>query len=595
MKINFADFTLKQKILIVILFAVVPLIFISIAPIFMLKPTSLHTQELRDKSVPMIFEAGELKKNLAFLKNNTLLFINSHNSGYGQYLYAYMGGTSYNVAMLDTLNNGVDELLNRYLDSLVTSTKKAMDILAENETFFWSRVHCHMTFLQEKTPIFLEYFEPLTNLDAQLRLNTLSTLRELDHNDYYIHREDLHYTFQNYLVYNYEQLKGKIDNDMYILLEQIVKNSEYYYFNFQTMQKNLFEIASICDECIEFGTNISNRIQEVAKDSAKNSLEGVNLTIEIIIFGLIFAVGICVLFVTKISKSLLRDVNSSLFKANALASGDLTREIEFSVNKDEFAQLNNALATLYQNIKEILQKINNTISELLTSSTQMNDASSQISDMANDQASSSVEISSQIEQMTSDILINSKNASSTEGFANQASKDLVGVDSATKQTVESMKKIESKISIINEIAFQTNILALNAAVEAARAGEHGKGFAVVAAEVRKLAERCSIAAKEIDVVSKDGVLSAQNTAETFARILPNINKTISLVQEISLSCNNQATMSEMINQNVKEFSNNSEHFVSTSHKVLELSTKLNQISDSLKDTMNVFKLENLES
>jgi methyl-accepting chemotaxis protein len=152
-----------------------------------------------------------------------------------------------------------------------------------------------------------------------------------------------------------------------------------------------------------------------------------------------------------------------------------------------------------------------------------------------------------------------------------------------------MNLIAEKISIIDEIAFQTNILALNAAVEAARAGENGKGFAVVAAEVRKLAERSALAAKEIDVVCNDGQSLAQDTGAAVSAVLPEIERTAFLVQEIATSCSEQTTGSNQINIAVQRFNETTQQFASLAQEMSENSNLLYQLAGDLSDLITFFK------
>ena len=193
--------------------------------------------------------------------------------------------------------------------------------------------------------------------------------------------------------------------------------------------------------------------------------------------------------------------------------------------------------------------------------------------------------------MASSIEQNSQNAVKTEEIVNAAAKTIRDCDEAARKTVKAITEIAEKISVIDDIAFQTNILALNAAVEAARAGDQGKGFAVVAAEVRKLAERCAQAAKEIDVVSSGGQSVARQTGEAFEKTLPQMERTTALVQEIAAACQEQASGSDQINTAVQRFNMTTQQFASISEEVATNSAILQQQSDNLIQILDYFKYE----
>src|SRR5664279_4063118 len=157
-----------------------------------------------------------------------------------------------------------------------------------------------------------------------------------------------------------------------------------------------------------------------------------------------------------------------------------------------------------------------------------------------------------MEQMSANIRQNADNALQTEKIAVKSATDAQEGGKAVAQTVHAMKEIAGKISIIEEIARQTNLLALNAAIEAARAGEHGKGFAVVASEVRKLAERSQRAAAEISELSSSSVEVAERAGGMLARILPDVQKTSELVQEITAASREQDSGAAQINKAIQQ-------------------------------------------
>jgi methyl-accepting chemotaxis protein len=154
-----------------------------------------------------------------------------------------------------------------------------------------------------------------------------------------------------------------------------------------------------------------------------------------------------------------------------------------------------------------------------------------------------------------------------------------------------MKEIATKISIIEEIARQTNLLALNAAIEAARAGEHGKGFAVVASEVRKLAERSQAAAGEISTLSTRSVQVAETAGEMLNKMVPDIQKTSELVQEISASSKEQDTGAEQISKAIQQLDSVIQQNASASEEMASTSEELSSQAEQLKDAISFFRID----
>jgi len=185
---------------------------------------------------------------------------------------------------------------------------------------------------------------------------------------------------------------------------------------------------------------------------------------------------------------------------------------------------------------------------LSLASTQISSAAQTLSEGTNEQANSVQETSASLQQMSASITQNADNSRQMEQMANAGAKDMEQTSLAVSESVEAMKSIAEKISIIEDIAYQTNLLALNAAIEAARAGEHGKGFAVVATEVRKLAERSRNAAQEISALTYSSVRVAERSGDLLKELVPAIRKTAELVQEVTTSSREQAAGVAQVNR-----------------------------------------------
>ncbi len=322
--------------------------------------------------------------------------------------------------------------------------------------------------------------------------------------------------------------------------------------------------------------------------AAVSSLRNTVIIVGIVV--LLIAVIVAIFIANTISKPIVLLVD----KIKTVAMGDLTVEIT-SASKDEVGQALDSMKEMVMKLREIIGSIMSGSDNILAASTQMASTSQQMSQGATEQASSVEEVSSSMEQMVANIQQNTSNSSQTEKISNQAAKDIISSSDAVGETVTSMKTIAGKISIIGEIARQTNLLALNAAVEAARAGEHGKGFAVVAAEVRKLAERSQLSASEIDEVSKKSVDIAVNSGELLKTVVPNIQKTANLVQEISASSIEQNSGAEQVNSAIQQLNQVVQENAAASEEMAAGAEELNAQAETLKDVISFFKINNNEN
>ena len=274
----------------------------------------------------------------------------------------------------------------------------------------------------------------------------------------------------------------------------------------------------------------------------------------------------------------------------SLSEGDLTQKYMIDT-KGELKKMGDSLNKTIKILNDLISTVVTNADNIVSASVEISSASQQLSEGATGQASSVEEISSSMEEMTANIQQNTSNSRQTEKISTQAAVEILESKESVLETVESMKLIASKISIIGEISRQTNLLALNAAVEAARAGEHGRGFAVVAAEVRKLAERSQMAATEIDEVSSRSVAVAQRSGEMLNSVVPNIQKTSDLVQEITASSIEQSSGSDQINSAIQNLNNVVQENAATAEEMSAGAHELNAQAEQLQEAVSFFKID----
>jgi methyl-accepting chemotaxis protein len=292
-----------------------------------------------------------------------------------------------------------------------------------------------------------------------------------------------------------------------------------------------------------------------------------------------------------INKILREPLTQSIDQVKLVSDGKLNFQLKISHEKNELGVLNNSMKQMVDTLNKIVQEIKNNTEYLASSSRELSQTSEQLSQGANEQASSVEEVSSTMEQIAANIDNNTSNASQTEKIAILVSEGIKKVSLAAQESLESVHNIAGKISIINDIAFQTNILALNAAVEAARAGEHGRGFAVVAAEVRKLAERSKVAADEIVTLAEKSVRATEEAGQLLFKIMPEVNKTTKLVQEISASSVEQNNGANQVNSAIQQLNNVTQQNAAAAEQMATNAEELASQAGNMKELISFFQTD----
>lgn len=302
------------------------------------------------------------------------------------------------------------------------------------------------------------------------------------------------------------------------------------------------------------------------------------------------SMGLIVMFVIFVVRSIVQPLQEAVEVSNKMAHGDLTHDIQVR-SQDEVGQLSHAMSNMVTALRQVVGDVTSATEQVAAGSEELAASAIELSQGATEQASSVEQVSASMEEMTSSIEQNAHNAKATDDMTVKAASDTERGGQAVAKTVEAMRQIADKILIVEEIARQTNLLALNAAIEAARAGEHGKGFAVVAAEVRKLAERSGTAAAEISELSISSVEVAEQAGELLGQIVPDIQKTAELVQEISAASNQQRDGGEMVNRAVHELDKVVQQNASASEEVASTSEELSGQAVQLQDAIRFFKVD----
>jgi methyl-accepting chemotaxis protein len=302
------------------------------------------------------------------------------------------------------------------------------------------------------------------------------------------------------------------------------------------------------------------------------------------------------LFAWSISRSIVAPLGAEpavvAHIADRVSEGDLS--IVIATNGADRSSVIASMQRMVERLGNIVTDVKSAADNVAAGSGQLSTGAQHMSEGTTQQAASTEEASSSVEEMNAAIRQNADNAAQTEKIALKSASDAQESGKAVSQAVVAMKEIAQKISIIEEIARQTNLLALNAAIEAARAGEHGKGFAVVAAEVRKLAERSQAAAGEISKLSVSSVDIAEQAGQMLAKLVPDIQKTSELVQEITASSREQSGGADQMNVSIQQMNQVVQQNAGAAEELSSTAEELASQADQLQSSISFFKVDGLD-